>query len=102
MYGFFGVHAFSYLRDGQLEEARFWANRAARQPNANPAMDFIAAAANAIAGEQEAARAWARRARARSGNADSAHFFRALPFRDGDLRRQLERAFDDLGLSPRR
>ena len=99
MYGFYGVRALSFLRDGRLDEARFWANRAARQPNAIAAMDFIAAAANGIAGETEQARQWAARARERSGNADSRYFFRALPFADGDLRARMERAFNSIGLS---
>lgn len=100
MYGFFGVRALSFLRDGKLEDARFWANRAARQPNAIAAMDFIAAAACGIAGEKAQAEAWARRARERSGNADSRYFFRALPFSEGKLRAEMEKAFDEVGLSP--
>jgi hypothetical protein len=100
-YGFFGVRALSFLRDGNLDEARFWANRAARQPNAPVAMDFIAAAANGIAGEKEHALDWARRARERGGNFDSSHFFRALPFRDGGLRQAMGKAFGEVGLSPR-
>lgn len=100
MYGFFGVRALSYLGEGRLEEARFWANRAARQPNAIAAMDFIAAAANSIAGEREQALEWARRARERSANGDSSYFFRALPFSEGSLRADMERAFDEVGLSP--
>lgn len=99
MYGFFGVRALSYLRDGQLVDARLWANRAARQPNAIVAMDFIAAAANEMAGEPDDARIWAGRARQRSGDADSSYFFRALPFVDGPLRLAMENAFRELGLS---
>ncbi len=101
MYGFFGVRALSFLRDGELEQARFWANRAARQPNAIAAMDFIAAAVNAIAGEKDHAAEWAQRARERSGNADSSQFFRALPFSDGALRGALEKAFNEVGLAPK-
>ncbi|MEM1433913.1 MAG: winged helix-turn-helix domain-containing protein [Pseudomonadota bacterium] len=100
MYGFYGLHAFAFLRDGKLKDAQFWANRAARQPNAVPAMDFIAAATNCIAGDLDRARGWAARARERSGNADSSHFFRALPFEDGPLRDQLEGAFRTLKLAP--
>lgn len=99
MYGFYGVRALSFLREERMEEARIWANRAARQPNAIAAMDFIAAAANAAAGELGYARVWAQRARERSENADSSHFFRALPFREGALRSTMEKAFSEVGLA---
>mgnify|MGYP001549453845 FL=1 len=99
MFGFFGVRALSFLRDAHYEEARFWANRAARQPHAIPAMDFIAAAANGMAGETDEARIWAERARERSNNASSNEFFRALPFVEGPLRSGMESAFKKAGLS---
>jgi hypothetical protein len=99
MYGFFGVRALSYLRDGHSQEARLWANRAARQPNAIAAMDFIAAASNELAGQTPEAMRWAQRARERSNNADSSDFFRALPFVDGPLRVSMESAFRKVGLS---
>ncbi|MEM1110292.1 MAG: winged helix-turn-helix domain-containing protein [Pseudomonadota bacterium] len=102
MYGFYGVRALSFLRDGNLEKASFWANRAARQPNAIAAMDFIAAAVNARAGNDEAALTWAQRARKRSGGGDSTYFFRALPFYEGQLRQSLDDAFQDTGLAPPR
>ena len=98
MYGFYGVRALSYLRDGNLEAARVWANRAARQPNAIVAMDFIAAAANGIAGDSEASQQWANRAKVRNPKADSDYFFKALPFREGRFRQAMEKAFSDVGL----
>ena len=99
MYGFFGVRALSFLRGGQNEEARLWANRAARQPNAIAAMDFIAAASNEVAGKHEEATRWANRARERSAGADSSYFFKALPFVEGPLRTSMETAFQNVGLS---
>jgi DNA-binding winged helix-turn-helix (wHTH) protein/tetratricopeptide (TPR) repeat protein len=99
MFGFFGVRALSFLRDAHYDEARFWANRAARQPHAIPAMDFIAAAANGMAGEADEARMWAQRARERSNNASSTDFFRALPFVEGPLRSGMQSAFKKAGLS---
>lgn len=101
MYGFHGLRALSYLRDGDLDEAKFWANRAARQPNAIPAMDFIATAVNSIAGDAQRAAAWAIRAQQRSGDSDSSHFFRGLPFYDGPMRERLEQAFVETGLAPK-
>lgn len=100
-YGFYGLQALAHLRDGNLTEAVFWANRAARQPNAVPTMDFIAAAVCSIAGDQPRGLAWAERARNRSGNADSRHFFSALPFYEGPVRAQLQQAFDTLALAPK-
>jgi len=99
MYGFYGVRALSFLRDGHAEEGRLWANRAARQPNAIVAMDFIAAAANGMAGELEEAGRWAQRARERFDQADSRYFFRALPFVGGPLRASMEGVFNQVGLS---
>jgi hypothetical protein len=101
MFGFFGVRALSFLRDENYEQARHWANRAARQPNAIPAMDFIATAANGMAGAEGEARTWAKRALERTDNASSADFFRALPFVDGPLRSGMESAFRKAGLSPK-
>ena len=99
MFGFFGVRALSFLRDGHFAQARHWANRAARQPNAIPAMDFIATAANGLAGNTDEARKWAQRARQRTNNASGADFFRALPFVEGPLRAGMESAFRNAGLS---
>lgn len=98
-YGFYGLEAFAYLRDDNPEQATFWANRAARAPNAPVAMDFIAAAANSIAGDDEKASLWATRARQRSTTANSQYFFEALPFCDGPLRHRLQRAFDAVKLN---
>lgn len=102
LYGFHGLRAFSFLNDGNLEEAKFWSNRAARQPNAIPMSDYIATAMNAIAGDTERASAWASRARERSGGSDSSYFFQFLPFYDGPMRSKLEQAFESVGLAPKR
>ncbi len=101
MYGFHGLRSFAFLRDGDFEEAKFWSNRAARQPNAIPMSDFIATAMSSIAGDTERAAAWATRARDRSGGEDSSYFFRNLPFYDGPTRTLLEQAFKDVGLAPK-
>ena len=97
-YGFYGVRALSYVRDGQLEQGRYWANRGARQPNAIVMMDFIAAVANQLDGDHEQALRWAARAKERSNNGNSDFFFRSLAFRDGPLRSTMEGAFRQLGI----
>jgi DNA-binding winged helix-turn-helix (wHTH) protein/tetratricopeptide (TPR) repeat protein len=86
LYGFYGVRAWSYIAAGDYEAARFWTNKAARQPGALMMMDVMACIASSLAGYKEEAASWAARAKKRNPKLTSDYFFRALPFNAGSMR----------------
>ena len=98
MYGFYGVRALSYLADGDYDNARLWANKAAHQPGALIVMDLIAVAANDLAGCEQAAAHWAARARGRNSQLLPGLLFSALPFSRGEFRDRLCAALARFGL----
>lgn len=92
LYGFYGVRAFSYLAASDFENARIWANHAARQPGALLMMDLMATVANSLAGNDDEAASWAARARQRRPDLTADYFFRSLPFRPGATRERITQA----------
>lgn len=98
MYGFYGIRAFSYIADGDDENACRWAESAARQPGAIVVMDLIAAAGAELAGRRQQALGWLSRAQQRKADIDMHYLFQALPFADGSVKRRIQSALDALGL----
>jgi DNA-binding winged helix-turn-helix (wHTH) protein/tetratricopeptide (TPR) repeat protein len=92
LYGFYGVRAFSYIASGDYENARIWANHAARQPGALFMMDLMATIANSLAGHDQDAAVWAARVRKRKPDLTPDYFFRALPFTQGTTRELISKA----------
>ncbi len=88
-YGMLGVRAFSHMVLGEDREAVTWADRAARAPSAHVLIELIALVAHGMAGNDEAARAWARSARVRSPDLRGDQFLRAFPFRDPVVRKRV-------------
>lgn len=98
MYGFYGIRAFSHIADGDDENARRWAESAARQPGAIVVMDLVAAAGCQLAGQQDSALDWLQRARQRKPDIDIDYLFQALPFAEGSVRQRIQDALSQLGL----
>lgn len=98
LYGFYGVRAFSYIASGDYENARTWANHAARQPGALFMMDLMATIANSLAGQDQEAANWADRARKRKPDITPDYFFRALPFASGLTRERISQALKKYNL----
>lgn len=98
LYGFYGIKAFSYLADEDIENARIWAEKAALQPEAIVVMDVLAAALCEMDRDLPSAQKWLRRARDRRPNIDSQFFFKALPFTAGMIRSLTASSLERLGL----
>jgi TolB-like protein len=97
LYGFYGVRAYSFLAAGDYQNAKKWANHAARQPGALFMMDLMACVANALAGDDQEAKQWAQRAGKRRPDLTSDYFFRALPFNSSPLRTKIAGALNLYG-----
>ncbi|MCC2616165.1 winged helix-turn-helix domain-containing protein [Aestuariibacter halophilus] len=98
LYGFYGIRAFSYLADEDIENACFWAEKAALQPEAIAVMDLLAAALFEMNKDMASATKWVARARQRHPHIDSGYFFKALPFGAGKIRTLLQSSFSRLSL----
>ncbi|TDG13439.1 transcriptional regulator [Seongchinamella unica] len=98
LYGFYGIKAFSYLADEDLENARVWAEKAALQPEAIVVMDMLAAAICEMNSDLLAARKWMERGKNRRADIDSDYFFEALPFGQGNIRSLITSSLMRLGL----
>lgn len=96
-YAMLGARAFTHMDTGEDAEAAIWAERAARSPGAHVMIAMIAVAANALAGDDERARAWAADVRARNAALTQADFFRSFPMQVESLRRRVGDALGRIG-----
>jgi hypothetical protein len=97
MYGFQGIRAFEFMAAQDYDSAKLWADKSASGPGALVVMDLAAVAANVLAGDENAAARWAKRARSRRSDIDQSLFFHALPFHNGPLRSALSSALKSKG-----
>lgn len=95
-YGFRGVRAFSHLMLDERDAAARWAEQAARSPGAHALIELIAAATQALNGDEARARAWAQSARRRAPNLSVEEFFTAFPMRRNDVRGRIAAALESL------
>ena len=98
LYGFYGIKAFSYLADEDIENARIWAEKAALQPEAIVVMDLFAAAVCEMDQDLLSANKWIERAKRRQADIDSQYFFKALPFTAGKIRSLIASSLKRLAL----
>lgn len=98
LYGFHGIRALGYLTDKNYADAARWADRSANAPWALAVMDLVAVIANDLAGETDAAKKWAHRAKSRHDGIDSNYLFTALPFRDQEFRGTATRVLARYGM----
>lgn len=98
LYAMQSTRALSFVVDGHYERAVDWADRGARAPGAHFLIAMIAVVVHALAGDREKAGAWARQVKSRRPDATSAHFFRAFPFEDERLRRDIAAALARQGI----
>jgi TolB-like protein len=96
-YGMLGTRAFSHLMLGEHPEAARWAARAARAPGAHVLIAMIACAAEALAGDEEAAGAWAANVRARNPVLSREDFFRSFPMKLEDVKARVAGALERRG-----
>jgi TolB-like protein len=96
-YGMLGTRAFTHMAQGEDAEAAHWAERAARSPGAHVLIAMIAAAAQALAGNETEAAAWAANARERNPRLTREDFFRAFPMKQEVMRSRVSAALERLG-----
>lgn len=97
-YAMLSARAFSHIVRGEYGEARAWAERAVRAPNAHVQIRVIAALANELAGDRTAAERWVSEARQLDPSYEQIQFFKAFPFREDHTRALMEAALNRLGL----
>ena len=98
LYGMLGVRSLSHMVLDEPEPAALWGERAARAPRAHPLIALIAAAAHALGGDEDRARAWVASARKRRPGLAAADFFQAFPLQDIPARQRISRALQRLDL----
>src|SRR5690606_25326341 len=96
-YAMVGTRAFTHMAQGEDAEAAEWAERAARMPNAHALIAMIAVAAQALAGDDNRAQAWAADVRERHPTLGRDDFFRAFPIKSVAMRQRMSAALERFG-----
>jgi TolB-like protein len=96
-YAMLGTRAFTHMTLGEDTEAALWAERAARSPGAHVLIAMIAAAAQAMAGDEARAASWAANVRARNAALTRADFFRSFPMKSESMKLRVSSALARLG-----
>jgi TolB-like protein len=96
-YAMLGTRGFTHMALEEDAEAAYWSERAARSPGAHVLIAMIAAAAQVLAGNQEAASTWARNVRERNPQIACEDFFHAFPMKSESMRLRLAAALRSLG-----
>jgi TolB-like protein len=96
-YAMLGTRAFTHMTLGEDAEAAQWAERAARSPGAHVLIAMIAAAAQAMAGDEARAASWAADVRARNPALTREDFFRSFPMKSESMKARVSSALARLG-----
>jgi TolB-like protein len=96
-YAMLGARGFTHLARGEYAEAVEWTDRAARSPGAHVFMALLAAAAQALVGDETRAEAWAADVRERGPLLNSDDFFRGYPIKAEPMRARFAAALQGLG-----
>ena len=96
-YAMVATRAMTHMAVGEDAEAARWAERGARSPGAHVLIAVVAAAAHALAGDQERAAFWAANSRERNAALTLEEFFRSFPMRSEALRTRVQQALARLG-----
>ena len=96
-YAMLSLRGLTHLAAGDDEAGAQWAERGARAPSAHALIAMIAAAAQALAGNDTQARRWAAEVQGRNPALTRADFFGAFPMRSAALRARISAALESLG-----
>lgn len=96
-YAMLSLRGLTHMAAGDDEAGAEWAERGARAPGAHVLIAMIAAAAQALAGNDEHSRYWVNEVRRRSATVTRKEFFSAIPMRSTELRQRVSAALDKLG-----
>lgn len=96
-YAMLAARGLTHIAKGEDVQAAAWVDRGARSPGAHPLIAMIAAAAQTLAGNRDAAKQWADDVRARNPSLTSADFFGAFPIRPAAVRARISSALQAVG-----
>jgi len=96
-YAMLGTRALNHMTLAEDAEAAQWAERAARAPGAHVLIAMIAAAAQAMAGDEVRAAAWASNVRERNAALTREDFFRSFPMKSEAAKARVSSALARLG-----
>ena len=96
-YAMLGARGFTHIARGEYAEAIDWTERAARSPGAHVFMALLAAATQALVGDNTKASMWAADVRERQPNLTSDDFFRGYPVTAEPMRTRIATALQGLG-----
>jgi len=96
-YAMLSLRGLTHLAAGDDRTAAEWAERGARSPGAHALIAMIAAAAQALTGNDEKARRWATEVRNRNPMLTRDDFFNAFPMTSTALRTRISAALESQG-----
>jgi Flp pilus assembly protein TadD len=99
LYAMQGTRGFSFIVDGDYQDAAEWSEKAAKAPGAHFLIGAIAVAAHALNGDRQRASFWLDNVRSRRSDASIEHFFTAFPFSDEQARKTIAGALKDAGMT---
>jgi TolB-like protein len=96
-YAMLSLRGLTHIAAGDEKTGAEWAERGARAPGAHALIAMIAAAAQALAGNDENARRWAAEVRSRNPALTGDDFFGAFPMKSESMRKRVTAALETLG-----
>jgi TolB-like protein len=96
-YAMLSLRGLTHIAAGDAKTGAEWAERGARAPGAHALIAMIAAAAQALAGNDENARRWAAEVRSRNPALTRDDFFGAFPMKSESMRKRVTAALETLG-----
>jgi TolB-like protein len=96
-YAMLSLRGLTHIAAGDDQAGAEWAERGARAPGAHVLIAMIAAAAQALAGNDEQARRWAADVRSRNPALGRTDFFSAFPIRSTSMQAKISAALESLG-----
>ncbi|MCL4768082.1 MAG: winged helix-turn-helix domain-containing protein [Hyphomicrobiaceae bacterium] len=97
-YAMLATRALTHSIRGDFRAAAAWADRAVRSPNAHVQIYAIAAFTNELTGNRQKAEEYVSHIRRSHPTYVGSDFIRSFPFRDGNVRKQVEQSLQRLGL----
>jgi TolB-like protein len=96
-YAMLSLRGLTHIAAGDEQAGAEWAERGARSPGAHALIAMIAAAAQALAGNDDEARRWALDVRSRNPALGRTDFFHAFPMRSTSMQTRFSAALESLG-----
>jgi tetratricopeptide (TPR) repeat protein len=96
-YAMLSLRGLTHIAAGDDQTGAEWAERGARAPGAHALIAMIAAATQALAGNDENARRWAAEVRSRNPTLIRDDFFSAFPMKSTSMRTRIDTALQTVG-----